>query len=226
MDIRCVRCGSENIVGDRGASGDGLVHITSEECGEQFTRPISLVCPRCGSSDVTVHEYEGWAYDDPDANRDAPSAAAWSYIDRQEFRCLTCQNTWRRSGSRGRTGPRSSRHTSRGSCCFAAYFEGSWKMTATCLACGRRVEWINDLWTDDTGGVACPASSGDCRTSLTTHSWWHRRWDSPDSISEDRARLRALHLHRAARTTGVSVRVVHYRRDTRGDVIDGAVCVC
>lgn len=70
-----------------------------EACGHAWTREPKLVCSRCGSEDIEIGAYEGWAYDDIEEAREAPEGGTWAYVDREVFRCRKCNWKWRRSGA-------------------------------------------------------------------------------------------------------------------------------
>jgi hypothetical protein len=48
---------------------------------------------------VDVGEYQGWAFDDAEAARDAPATAEWSYLNRSVTNCRICRHRWTRVDS-------------------------------------------------------------------------------------------------------------------------------
>ena len=96
MPITCPECSSDQLVLDSNASsGPNGIPTRCETCGHHWVRRPRTPCPRCGSleiDDVGIHE--SWAYDDPEAARDNPTTATWSYLDKVNHSCLKCHHTW------------------------------------------------------------------------------------------------------------------------------------
>lgn len=95
--VLCPQCGSDEI-GATGDGGDGPIALLCDVCQHTWAREPRTVCARCGSDDVAVGTYEGWAYDDIEEARDDPQAAGWGSLDREVYRFGKCHNRWRRSG--------------------------------------------------------------------------------------------------------------------------------
>src|SRR5438270_12362137 len=97
--VTCPTCGGDQVRRtDTGAPDHGAIPLQCDQCAHVWSREPRLVCSRCGSDDVEIGAYEGWAYDDIDEAREDPEGGAWSYIDREVFRCRKCNHRWRRSG--------------------------------------------------------------------------------------------------------------------------------
>ena len=96
--VSCPQCAGDDLERQGDSADDGLV-IRCMTCNQVFTRQPNISCRRCGSADVSVREYEGWAYDDIEEAREEPGGGTWSYYDRLEFRCMKCNFTWRKSGT-------------------------------------------------------------------------------------------------------------------------------
>jgi hypothetical protein len=100
MPVICTQCGGDDLERDQGSQSSETITVRCLSCGARFTREPELICNRCGSKDVATREYEGWAaYDDIEQAREDPDRAAWSSYDREEFRCMVCGYSWRKSGS-------------------------------------------------------------------------------------------------------------------------------
>jgi len=95
--VTCPNCGSDDLKGAPGPA-NGTLQIHCLACGRTFAREPALRCKRCGSTNVAVHEYQGWGYDDIEDARENPEGGSWSRYDRQEYRCLDCHHDWRTSG--------------------------------------------------------------------------------------------------------------------------------
>lgn len=94
---RCPACGSDDL--DRvSPAGAPVISVACLACGHRFDREPDVSCPRCHSRNVASRSYLGWAYDDAEQARDDPAGAAWSSYDREDFRCLNGNRTWRASG--------------------------------------------------------------------------------------------------------------------------------
>src|SRR4051812_47582508 len=96
--VTCPQCGSEDLQRDDERAAGGAVAVSCLACNHRFIREPALACRRCLSGNVASRGYEGWAYDDAEAAREDPSGGSWSSYDREEFRCLDCNFTWRTSG--------------------------------------------------------------------------------------------------------------------------------
>jgi len=91
-DLDCPVCGSEEDV--RGtALPDGRIGLVCSECDHHWSRTPRKVCRRCGTADIEVGSYQGWAYEDTDAAADNASAP-WHYVDWDVYRCQKCHNVW------------------------------------------------------------------------------------------------------------------------------------
>ena len=75
--------------------------LSCADCGHRWSRVPRQPCPRCGSGDVAVSGYEGWAYEDPEQARDDP-AAPFYYVDWAVYRCRHCYNVWQRGRRKDR----------------------------------------------------------------------------------------------------------------------------
>src|SRR4051794_2824355 len=97
--VTCPQCGSDDLARSaQSTAAGGEIPLHCQTCGAEFTREPRLVCSRCGSDDIEIGGYEGWAYDDIEEARDDPVGGSWSYLDREVFRCRKCNARWRRSG--------------------------------------------------------------------------------------------------------------------------------
>jgi rubrerythrin len=96
--VACPECNSDDIDRDAEQTTSGVIGLRCLSCGHVFTREPIMACARCASTDVASRGYEGWGYDDPEAARENPDGAAWSSYNREQFRCLKCNYTWRHSG--------------------------------------------------------------------------------------------------------------------------------
>ena len=91
-DIRCPRCGTDEIHGQPVAA-NGPILLTCDRCGEEWTRQPQVSCPRCHTGDPYHRQYWGWEYDDKEEARQNPMA---SYDDvlRDEYSCPRCHHEW------------------------------------------------------------------------------------------------------------------------------------
>jgi hypothetical protein len=96
--VTCPACGSDDVERDAKASAGGALAIHCLSCDRSFMREPEPICRRCQSKNVASREYQGWGYDEIEEARDRPDGASWSSYDREEFRCLDCNFTWRKSG--------------------------------------------------------------------------------------------------------------------------------
>jgi hypothetical protein len=96
--VTCVRCGSDDVERDPAAPASDLIAVRCVSRGHTFSREPDVSCTRCHSRNVASREYEGWAYDDIEEARENPDGGTWAYYDREEFRCMDCNYTWRKSG--------------------------------------------------------------------------------------------------------------------------------
>ena len=97
MDLRCPRCSGDNLSRATTKALATDVPTRCDDCGYEWLRPITLSCPRCGSSDVeSVGIVDSWAYDDLESAREDPNTTEWSYIDKVEYQCGACRNSWSR----------------------------------------------------------------------------------------------------------------------------------
>jgi Family of unknown function (DUF6308) len=62
-ELDCPVCGSEDRVRGSGRPIDGRIQLSCADCGHRWSRIPRQPCPRCGSGEVTVSGYEGWAYE-------------------------------------------------------------------------------------------------------------------------------------------------------------------
>ncbi|MGP3920438.1 hypothetical protein [Nonomuraea sp. 10N515B] len=91
-DLDCPVCGSEEDV--RGSRlPDGRIRLVCTACDHRWSRTPRNPCRRCGSADVEIGTYQGWAYDDPDAAADDTSAP-WHYVEWDVYRCHRCHHVW------------------------------------------------------------------------------------------------------------------------------------
>ncbi len=100
-ELGCPVCGSEEGVQGSGRPVDGRLQLSCADCGHRWSRVPRQPCPRCGSGDVAVSGYEGWAYEDPEQARDDP-AAPFYYVDWAVYRCRHCYNVWQRGRRKDR----------------------------------------------------------------------------------------------------------------------------
>jgi len=91
--IVCPKCHSEDVVGTGRGSG-GVIELRCRACDTSWPRTPATPCPRCASLDVEVTSYMGWAYDDLEEARENPMAD-YSEVERIDYRCHSCRNTWR-----------------------------------------------------------------------------------------------------------------------------------
>lgn len=95
IEIRCPACGDHDPVRDDDLPhSPGAIPLRCTKCAQVWERQPRIVCGHCGSSDVDVSGYLGWAFDDADEARDDPSTAAWSYLDRSIMNCRHCRHRW------------------------------------------------------------------------------------------------------------------------------------
>jgi hypothetical protein len=91
-DLDCPICGSQDDV--RGSPvPDGRIALVCAACDHRWSRTPRHPCRRCGSADVEVSGYRGWAYEDLDAAKD-DTMAPWHYVDWDVYRCQRCHNVW------------------------------------------------------------------------------------------------------------------------------------
>lgn len=100
--VTCETCGSDDVVRDaESSSGRNEIAIRCLACDHRFVRRPAVICPRCGSAQVTTSAVDGWAYDDLDEAREDLRNASWSHVDRRVHRCQKCYREWTTSeGSR------------------------------------------------------------------------------------------------------------------------------
>jgi Family of unknown function (DUF6308) len=94
-ELGCPVCGSEDGVQGSGRPVEGRIQLSCADCGHQWSRVPRQPCPRCGSGDVAVSGYQGWAYEDLEEAREDP-AAPFYYVDWAVYRCRRCHNVWQR----------------------------------------------------------------------------------------------------------------------------------
>jgi hypothetical protein len=96
----CRVCGSEDDVRG-GGEVNGVIPLHCDACGHQWSRVPRRPCPRCGSADVEVSGYQGWAYEDLEEARAAEwHGVEWHTVDWDVYRCRQCRNVWQ-LGNRG-----------------------------------------------------------------------------------------------------------------------------
>src|SRR4051794_5241438 len=93
----CPKCGGDDLA-RVGTEATGAMTLRCKACGEIWSRDPKIVGSGCGSEEIEVGGYEGWAYDDIEEARDDPGGGSWAYINRKVFRCRNCNHRWRRSG--------------------------------------------------------------------------------------------------------------------------------
>jgi Zn ribbon nucleic-acid-binding protein len=96
LSVNCPACTSDDLVGS--PTKDKNISLTCLACGHVWERTPFQPCKRCGSSDVTLSLYEGWAYDDLEEARE-DTYASWEYVERTVFRCRKCNYEWVESGA-------------------------------------------------------------------------------------------------------------------------------
>jgi hypothetical protein len=62
-ELGCPVCGSEDGVQGSGRPIEGRIQLSCADCGHRWSRVPRQPCPRCGSGDVEVSGYQGWAYE-------------------------------------------------------------------------------------------------------------------------------------------------------------------
>ncbi|MEU7890867.1 hypothetical protein AB0B54_35665 [Microbispora bryophytorum] len=91
-ELDCRICGSEEDVRGHSLPG-GRIGLVCTSCDHHWSRTPRTACRRCGSADVEVGAYQGWAYDEPEAAAD-DTMASWHYVDWDVYRCQKCHHVW------------------------------------------------------------------------------------------------------------------------------------